>query len=159
MFQSNHFRSFFALLLLAISSLTATANDNQDILITLRAGTPVSLTLNQTISSDDAQIGNVVEFMVRSNVTVNGQVVIAAGSIAEGMVTNVTKTCSNCSAECAKLVITVETVQAVDGQRVFLRSIPMTIKGECCGNCNEPAIGNIGRVISARVQNDTQIDA
>ena len=159
MFQSIHFRSFFALLLLAISSLTATAKDNQDILITLRAGTPVSLTLNQTVSSDDAQIGNVVEFMVRSNVTVNGQVVIAAGSIAEGMVTNVTKTCSNCSAECAKLVITVETVQAVDGQRIFLRSIPMTIKGECCGPCNEPAVGNIGRVISARIQNDTQIDA
>ena len=65
-------------------SFTAQAND---MLITLRAGTPVSLTLNQTISSDDAQIGNVVEFLVRSNVTVNGQVVIAAGSIAEGMVT------------------------------------------------------------------------
>ncbi len=158
MFQSIHFRSFFALLLLAISSLTATANDN-DLLITLRAGTPVSLTLNQTVSSDDAQIGNVVEFMVRSNVTVNGQVVIAAGSIAEGMVTDVTKTCTACPTECAKLVITVETVQTVDGQRIFLRSIPMTIKGECCGNCNEPAIGNIGRVISARVQNDTKIDA
>ena len=156
MFQSIHLRSFFALFVLVASSFTAQAND---LLITLRAGTPVSLTLNQTISSDDAQIGNVVEFLVRSNVTVNGQVVIAAGSIAEGMVTQVTKTCPGCSAECAKLVINVETVQAVDGQRVFLRSIPLTIKGECCGNCNEPAVGNIGKVISARVQNDSQIDA
>ncbi|MBV6654642.1 MAG: hypothetical protein KI786_12835 [Mameliella sp.] len=158
MFQSINLRSFFALFVFVTSSITAMANDN-DLLITLRAGTPVSLTLNQTISSEDAQIGNVVEFMVRSNVTVNGQVVIAAGSIAEGMVTDVTKTCDNCSADCAKLVISVETVQAVDGQRVYLRSIPMTIKGECCGKCNEPAIGNIGKVVSARVQNDSQIDA
>ena len=159
MFQTINLRSFFALFVFVASSFTAMANDNHDILITLRAGTPVSLTLNQTVSSDDAQIGNVVEFMVRSNVTVNGQVVIAAGSIAEGMVTNVTKTCDKCSEDCAKLVISVETVQAVDGQRVYLRSIPLTIKGECCGNCNEPAIGNIGKVLSARVQNDSQIDA
>ena len=159
MFQTINLRSFFALFVFVASSFTAMANDNHDILITLRAGTPVSLTLNQTISSDDAQIGNVVEFMVRSNVTVNGQVVIAAGSIAEGMVTDVTKTCDKCAEDCAKLVISVETAQAVDGQRVYLRSIPLTIKGECCGNCNEPAVGNIGHVVSARVQNDSPIDA
>lgn len=132
-----------------------------DAMVTLRAGTPISLTLNQTVNSQDVQIGNTVEFMVRSNVTVNGQVVIAAGSIAEGMVKNVVNPCpgSKCKEKCAKLEIVVETAQAVDGQRVYLRSIPFTVKGECCGDCNEPAIANIGTSLSARVQNDMNINA
>jgi hypothetical protein len=132
-----------------------------DMMVTLRAGTPISLTLNQTVNSHEVQIGNTVEFMVRSNVTVNGQVVIAAGSIAEGMVKNVINPCpdNDCQAKCAKLEIVVETAQAVDGQRVFLRSIPFTVKGQCCGKCNEPAVANIGASMSARVQNDININA
>ncbi|MCO6479431.1 MAG: hypothetical protein J5I94_22545 [Phaeodactylibacter sp.] len=146
----------------ALMSFTAAPSEGGvTTMLTLRAGTPVSLTLNQTVSSHDVQIGNTVEFLVRSNVTVNGQVVIAAGSIAEGMVKNVVNPCpdNSCKAQCAKLEIVVETVQAVDGQRVFLRSIPFTIKGECCGRCNEPAVANIGAVLSARVQNDIKINA
>ncbi|MCB9264983.1 MAG: hypothetical protein H6558_08160 [Lewinellaceae bacterium] len=151
-----------AIAAIALMSFTAAPSESGPAsMLTLRAGTPISLTLNQTVSSRDVQIGNIVEFMVRSNVTVNGQVVIAAGSIAEGMVTNVVNPCrdNDCRAKCAKLEIVVETVQAVDGQRVFLRSIPLTVKGECCGRCDEPAVANMGAVMSARVQNDITINA
>ncbi len=161
MFKITFTKMLFSVIAIAMMSFTANphhaANDMQ---ITLRAGTPVSLTLNQTVNSRDVQIGNVVEFLVRSNVTVNGQVVIAAGSIAEGMVKHVENPCDKgCGVRCAKLEIVVETVQAVDGQRVLVRSIPFVIKGACCGRCHEPAIANIGATISARVQNDIHINA
>lgn len=130
-------------------------------LVDLRAGTPVSLQLNDNISSEYVEIGNAVEFIVRNDVTVNGKVVIAAGSIAEGWVKDVEKMCEiNCEGReyCAKLTITVESVQAVDGQRVFVRSIPHTVRGKCCCG-GGPAVARIGTVISARVQNDAKIDA
>lgn len=158
MFKSNAFRFVFASLVLALMSFLPTATTTAQ--IALRAGTPVSLTLNETVNSQDVQVGNVVEFLVRSNVTVNGQVVIAAGSIAEGMVKKVENPCyEGCSVKCAKVEIVVETVQAVDGQRVFLRSIPFTVKGKCCGKCYEPAVANLGSVLSSRVQNDININA
>ncbi len=159
MFQLNFTKFVCSLIAVVMMSFSAQAHPAATP-ITLRAGTPVSLTLNQTVSSQDVQVGNVVEFMVRSNVTVNGQVVIAAGSIAEGIVKHVENPChKGCDAKCAKLEIVVETVQAVDGQRVYVRSIPFVVKGECCGRCNEPAIANIGATVSARVQNDTNINA
>lgn len=152
---------FTTILSIALMSFSTTASmEGEDTMISLRAGTPVSLTLNETVNSQEVQIGHTVEFLVRSNVTVNGQVLIAAGSIAEGMVKNVANPCSNgCDIKCAKLEIVVETVQAVDGQRVFLRSIPFTVKGKCCGRCEEPAVANIGAVLSSRVQNDIKINA
>ena len=161
MFTVKITKVFVAIITMALMSFSASPYEAaEDTMITLRAGTPVSLTLNQSVSSQDVQIGNVVEFLVRSNVTVNGHVVIAAGSIAEGMVKNVVNTCpGGCEAKCSKLEIVVETVQAVDGQRVFLRSIPLTVKGECCGRCNEPAVANLGTTLSSRVQNDIKINA
>ncbi len=147
--------------LMSFSTVATSIEANFDCtLITLRAGTPISLSLNQEVHADEVEIGNVVEFIVRSNVTVNGQVIIAAGSIAEGMIKDVVKTCGGCKKrkpECSKLVISVETAQAVDGQQIYLRSIPMTVKGNCC--CNEPAIANIGKTVSARVQNDVSVNA
>lgn len=161
MFTLKITKAFFAIITMALMSFSASSSEAcDDTMIMLRAGTPVSLTLNETVNSQEVQIGNVVEFLVRSNVTVNGQVVIAAGSIAEGMVKNVVNPCSSgCEAKCAKLEIVVETVQAVDGQRVFLRSIPLTVKGQCCGRCNESATANLGTTISSRVQNDIKINA
>lgn len=155
--------TLFAFVSVAMMSFTTIAPETAALeevqVITLRAGTPVSLTLNQTVNADDVQIGNTVEFIVKNNVTVNGKVVIAAGSIAEGMVKDVEGTCKKCKKReyCSKLEITVETAQAVDGQNVFLNSIPMVIKGDCC--CGEPAKANIGTALSARVRNDIKINA
>ncbi len=155
--------TLFAFVSVAMMSFTTTAPKSATFdglsPITLRAGTPVSLTLNQSLNADEAQIGNTVEFIVKNNVTVNGKVVIAAGSIAEGMVKDVEGTCKKCKKKdfCSKLEILVETAQAVDGQNVFLNSIPLIIKGDCC--CGEPAKANIGTAVSARVRNDIKINA
>jgi hypothetical protein len=147
---------FVATSLMSFTPVAPTA----DMLITLRSGTAISLTLNEEVNGDEVEIGNSVEFMVRSHVTVNGQVVIAAGSIAEGMVKDVTKSCDSCKkGDCAKLTIVVETVQAVDGQNIYVRSIPMTVKADCCCGEREPAVAHIGRKVSARVQNDVKINA
>ena len=125
--------------------------------ILLYAGTPVSLVLNQEISSENATRGDIVDFMVRSNVTINGQVVIAAGSIAEGVVKEVKHSCWSCAYEDPKLVLSVESVQAVDGQRIYLRSIPHKVVGNA--RKRKAAIANIGRAVSARVLNNVRIDA
>ena len=158
MFKSTLF-STIAFLAFSLMSFTTSAPVLEQ-LVTLRAGTAVSLALNENVDADRVEIGNTVEFLVKSNVTVNGQVLIAAGSIAEGMVKDVTKSCAKCKKDrCSKLVIAVETVQAVDGQNIYLRSIPLTVSADCCCGKKEAAVANIGTKISARVQNDVNINA
>lgn len=152
--MKNSILNFFAILLFSFASTAATAQCCQ----TLTAGSVVSLTLNEEVSSDEIQVGNSLDFFVRSNVTVNGKVVISAGSIAEGWVKKVTR---GCDGRCANITITVENVQTVDGQRINLRSIPHKVKANCCSDCgNYPnaATLTMGANISARVLNDAQIN-
>ena len=162
MFTQSIFRSFLALTLVCLVNFSFATNPNppSEMMIMLRAGTAVSLTLNEEFSADEVAVGNSIDFMVRSNVTVNGKVVIAAGSIAEGWVKKVRSKCdSKCKCsdnQCSTITITVESVQAVDGQRIYLRSIPHTIKAPCC---NKNANANIGTNLSARVLNDVKINA
>ncbi|MEK7257795.1 MAG: hypothetical protein AAB316_23765, partial [Bacteroidota bacterium] len=155
MFQKSFFRTLFAAAFAGILN-TAFALVPPSQTITLRAGTAVSLTLNETFTAEDVAVGNAIDFLVRSDVTVAGQVVIAAGSIAEGWVKKVETNCNgNCNG-CATITITVERVQAVDGQMVNLRSVPHVIKAPCCVGT---ATANIGTNLSARVLNDIKINA
>lgn len=150
----------FALVALFASATTFSTNaapvqpvENEAFtMLILRAGTTVSLQLNQTFTATDVQVGNSLDFLVRSDVTVNGKVVIAAGSLAEGWVKSVA---NGCNGKCAEITIEVNNVQAVDGQRVNLRSIPHVIKAPCCG-ANTSA--SIGTNLSARVLNDLKIN-
>ena len=123
-----------------------------DQIVILRAGNSVSLELAQEVEISSVYTGNTLDFMVRSNVTVNGIVVIAAGSIAEGRVSKVEKSCDG---KCYAISIIVNNVQSVDGQRVNLRSTPYIMKSNCCDG---PAVLNIGTPISANVLNDIKID-
>ena len=123
-----------------------------DQIIILRAGNFVSLELAQEVDIASVYTGNTLDFMVRSNVTVNGIVLIAAGSIAEGRVSKVEKSCSG---KCYAITVIVNNVQAVDGQRVNLRSTPYIMKSNCCDG---PAVLNIGTPISANVLNDIKIE-
>lgn len=151
MFKSSIFT--FALALFSTALLAATPAPCDDFTITLRAGTIVSLEVRDELTSENLEIGNVVELMVRSNVTVNGQVIIAAGALAEGEVTRVTKDCRGCQ---QSIQITVRNVQAVDGQRVWLRSAPLK---KTARSANEAAVISIGTSLNATVLNDTNINA
>lgn len=127
-------------------------------LVILPAGTLVSLELNQQVSSEDVEVGHTLEFTVRNDVTVNGKVLIRAGSLAEGRVTKVNKflnACSACEGSCSSVTVTVESAQAVDGQSVLLNTTPLTKRGACAGV--GPAILEIGDRITARVRNDVTI--
>ncbi len=126
--------------------------------VTVYAGTPVYLELNQHVSSAELEVGYTVEFLVRSNVTVDGKVVIAAGSIAEGRVTRLVKACGRrCNERCPLIVINAESVQAVDGQRIYLRSIPFKVKGDCYNG--QPAKAPLGSAVSARILNNIKVNA
>lgn len=143
----------FSATALAVPSKVNTLRVAPRQIITLPAGTQVSLTLNETIDAESVAIGNALDFTVRSNVTVNGKVVIAAGSIATGWVKNVKKACNG---KCAEITITVESAQAVDGQTVNLRSIPHHVKAPCCEGSTT---ANIGTNLTAHVLNDLKINA
>ena len=125
-------------------------------LVTLRAGTIVSVELVEELDPRDLAAGNAIDLMVRSNVMVNGKVVIASGAIAEGIVKKVNR---GCKGDCMEVTITVENVQAVDGQRIYLRSVPHIMKAECCGKRKHSSVLNIGTKISSRVLNDVKINA
>lgn len=121
----------------------------------LKAGTPISLQLNQSLNSDEAQQGSIVELMVRTDVIVNGKVVLRAGSLAEGWIKEVYRGCKRCSTMCAKIVISVQSAQAIDGQRIYLKGIPYTVKGDC--RKFDTAKAEIGTVLSARVLNNVRV--
>ena len=128
-------------------------------LITLRAGTVVSVELMEELNPHHLSAGNAIDLMVRTNVVVNGKVVIATGAIAEGMVKKVV---AGCNGDCTEVTITVENVQAVDGQRVYLRSVPHVMKTKCCYGKKYKKGGatlTIGTKISSRVLNDIKINA
>ena len=122
-------------------------------MITLTAGTQVNVMLNEAIDGESVAIGNALDFTVRSNVTVNGKVLIAAGATATGWVKNVKKACGG---KCAEITITVESATAVDGQTVNLRSIPHIVRVPCCDGTTT---ANIGTNLTARVLNDLKINA
>ena len=131
--------------------LTTSASVMQ--IITLTAGTQVNVMLNEAIDGETVAVGNALDFSVRSNVVVNGQVLIAAGATATGWVKNVKKACGG---KCAEITITVESATAVDGQTVNLRSIPHIVRVPCCDGTTT---ANIGTNLTARVLNDLKINA
>ncbi len=123
--------------------------------VTVLAGTILSVSLNEELYIDELQVGNAVDFFVRSNVTVAGKVVVQSGAIAEGWVKKVE---TSCDGACKKITITVENVQAVDGQRIYLRSIPHVVKVNCCGKkAKQEPIVPLGTNLSARFLNNEMI--
>ena len=122
--------------------------------VVLSAGTPVSLYLNEEIHAEDLTAGNALDFTVRANVTVNGKVLISAGSIVSGWVKRVKKACEG---KCSEITIEVQEVRAVDGQMVRLRSTPHIVRVPCCGS-KDNAEAPIGANIRANVQDDITIN-
>jgi hypothetical protein len=120
-------------------------------MVVLSAGTNVSLALNESFDAEEVATGNAIDFQVRSNVTVNGKVVIAAGATATGWVKKVKKSSDGKSIE---ITITVESVMAVDGQSVNVRSIPHVIQGH-----HGSAKADIGANLTAHILNDVKINA
>jgi|GEM_PF-5853902 len=114
-------------LVITISILSFALSINKSIdqpaSIKVFAGTPVYLSPDEEISSEEVEVGFTVELLVDSDVIIGGEKVIANGGIAEGRITKVIKSCGiRCHLSCPEVKIQAETAQAADGQRIYLRS-------------------------------------
>ncbi|MBN1272321.1 MAG: hypothetical protein JXB26_08625 [Candidatus Aminicenantes bacterium] len=86
---------------------------------TLKEGTPVALSLTQSIDSDMVTMGENVEFVVSRDVEVDGRVVIQAGTRATGTVASVEQ--RGMLGKPGAIMVTLKSTTAVDGTQVPLR--------------------------------------
>lgn len=96
--------------------------------VVLAAGNIVELETASQLNSEFAAVGQVINFKVKRDVTVDDQVVIKAGSIAHGQVVR---------AKGAKgigvpgyLQVRVESVTSVDGQKIYLTGSDLNSEGK-----------------------------
>jgi hypothetical protein len=88
--------------------------------LVLADGTPISLQLDETVSSAHARVGDPLSFIVVDDVTVNGFTVIPAGSKATGSLTRVHS--RRVLGMGGKLVLNVDSVELANGDHVALRA-------------------------------------
>lgn len=86
---------------------------------TLKEGTPVALSLTQTIDSETAIVGETVEFVVSRDVDIDGTVVIQSGTVATGTIASVEK--RGMLGKPGAIMVTLKSTTAVDGTEVPLR--------------------------------------
>ena len=136
--------------------------------VKLPAGTVVALSIENSANSD-ASINSVVNFRVIRDVSVNDKVVIKAGAVATGTISEVSS--SGALGKEGKVAVKLNSVQAVDGQNVYLsgsldkegenKVVLTVILGLLClpllllngGDANIPA----GTEVRAYVEQDCQI--
>lgn len=87
----------------------------------LEDGTPIRLTLQETLSSADAKVGQEVAFEVVDDVLVNGYVVISRGAVAKGTVTGALP--SRRMGRAGKLNVNIDSVHLNDDEKVALRAV------------------------------------
>lgn len=124
--------------------------------VILLAGTPISFTLNQSLNSDELELGNSVLMIVDDAVITDNQIVIRKGERAEGTISYLKRDgqCSNCADKFQRIEITVNRVKAIDGQQVWLYGKPFSARGKCA-KC--PIELNITTRLEATVQQNTRI--
>jgi len=88
--------------------------------LTLRSGTPVILSLEKSISTDTAIVGDPVDLIVIRDVKVDGKVVISTGTGARGEISAVEN--EGMIGKPGRISITVKSVTGVDGTHVPLRA-------------------------------------
>jgi hypothetical protein len=94
--------------------------------LTIPDGTPISLQLTESVSSAHARVGDLVDFVVVKDVSVEGFTVIPAGTVASGSVTGVNG--KRFLGIGGKVSLKVDSVELVSGDRVRLRA-RMDVKG------------------------------
>lgn len=122
-------------------------NDNA----TLASGTLVLLETAENIATDQATIGKLIQFRVRTNVIAEKEVVIRTGALAIGRVKAIETATYNNPAE---IRIELQYVQSVDGQTIPLSGQEQSLRGQFSGQGVEIAPG---ASITAYVMNDQKI--
>ncbi len=151
----------FTFAMIAIASFANTQNQmltlptyNIDLFhrnVTLEAGTAVFLETTLEINSREMSEGQLITFQVKTDVFVKHKVAIAAGAMAVGQITKITKTTYNHPEE---ISIIVNYVQSVDGQQIELQGLEQTLRGRFSG---EGSTIQSGTLLVANVQEDKKI--
>lgn len=150
--MKNFFRTLVVLIALASASVVSAHNGPKgNACKTLPSGTLVMLETTEKISSDAVTVGKILLFRVRTNVVVDGKVVITTGAIAMGRVKSITPTTYNNPEEIA---FEVTYAQAVDGQQVALNGAEQTYKGRFS---RESVVVEPGQMIVGTVMNNINI--
>ena len=118
------FKPFAVLMAIAMLTMSFTMPGQ---VVVIKAGTVVPMELVNSLTSKNARSGQMVDFRVTSDIVVDGKVVIAAGSIAQGQITRVEK--SGLLGSAGELEVTVRSVKAVDGTNVFFTSNTIGYEG------------------------------
>lgn len=114
------------LLLMALAILFMSFKLPSEVVV-LKSGTIVPLELITSLSGNNVKRGQIVDFRVVSDVKVNGKTVIAAGSVAQGQVTNAKK--NGLFGTAGELSLVVKSVRAVDGSMVYLSNSNLSDEG------------------------------
>lgn len=109
--------SFWAM---ALTNFSLPASAAYAALKKLPAGTPVILTLSQSLNSETARVGDQVEFIVARDVEVEGTIVIRTGTRALASIASVEK--KGIIGAGGKIMVAVKSTTAVDGTEVPLRA-------------------------------------
>lgn len=96
--------------------------------VVINAGTKVSLETLSMIQSQFINVGQTIDFRVRTDIKVDDKVVIAAGAIAKGQVLRAQK--AKGLGKQGFVEIQIKSVTAVDGQEVFLNGGNVYQEGE-----------------------------
>lgn len=119
-----------AILLFCLSSFSFNANAfavraNE---VTIPAGTRIDLETMSTINSSTIQAGETVDFKVRTDVSIDGHVVIKAGSVAKGTVVSASK--AKGIGKEGSVEIQVKSVNGVDGKMIPLSGAGIARTGD-----------------------------
>jgi hypothetical protein len=96
--------------------------------VTIPAGTRIDLETMSTINSSTIQAGETVDFKVRTDISVEGQVVIKAGSVAKGTVVSASK--AKGIGKEGSVEIQVKSVNGVDGKMIPLSGAGVARTGD-----------------------------
>ena len=96
--------------------------------VVLKAGTLVNLELTDTIKSNKVKNGQVVNFRVTHDVKVDDKVIIPAGSLAKGQITE--RKSSSLLGIPGEVAVTIKSITASDGTLIPLSSNSLSDEGQ-----------------------------
>ncbi len=124
-YQSGAFKPAAMLMIIAIFCMSFTAPGGT---VVIKSGTTIPLELMNTISSENATYGQLVNFKVTSDIKVDGKVIIPQGSMAKGQIVRVHK--NGLLGSSGEIQINVTSVTAVDGTEVYLNGSSLNNEGQ-----------------------------
>ena len=119
--------------------------------VTLPAGTLVLLETSERFASDQATVGKVLQFRVRTDVKAENDIAIRTGALALGRVKAIEPATYNHPEE---LRIELQYVQTVDGQMIPLSGQEQSLRGQFTG---QGTAVEAGTSITAFVMNEVRV--